>query len=373
MKLTSMFPYFAAEAGSGAAKTNGFFPLMVALNGNHEGNIVSTTAAFRDSASVNTNGILWADDMNEPERLQEILRAATSAGKFRKKGEDRVNMNIEVLAPMLFSGEALMLSDQKALLERGILVHLRKPTERMSLHPDREGLTQWGDITNLMAKYPGEKSLSVLAGWFVQEALRVKGEYLAALQARLTITPGRRGEKYAIMCAGARLLDHLMGNEGAWDGAGPTARQVDAWADAEVRKETGVEDDNRITLKLIPWAIQQFGKVYHENPHTVRFPRSEDQIPPVLITEADEGTIEDTEVWVNTAYLAKAWDEYKNGRIDDRLETPASLAEQIRQIAVPTEEARPSKRIDGHKVVYRKLKPGYADLVVRRASSDLSE
>ncbi|AYQ99505.1 DNA primase/polymerase [Microbacterium phage Johann] len=368
MRYTSLFPFYAAEAGSGSAKTNGYFALMVALNGNYQGTVVATKASFRDSASVHANGILWADDMDDPQNLQEIVRAATSGGTMRKKGEDRENTDATLITPLLFTGEALMLSNQKALLERGVLTHPQSPTERTSLKPDRQGLSQWKDITDLKERYPGVRGLSELAGWYVQEALKVQSEFLAALQARLAVTPGRRGEKYAVLTAGARLMDHLLGEEDAWAGAGQTARWVDAWAEREQKGTEGVEHDSRLTIKLIPWAIETWGivNVRSKEITPVDFRSSRNQAPPVLVFEPDPESMEEPEVWVNTRQLAQAWHEAEGGRVDLRLESPEGISMQLAQVAYPAREAQKNLRIAGQQKNYRKLLPGYAELILAR-------
>lgn len=366
MEHCSLFPFYAAEAGSGSAKTNGYFAKMVQLNGGYAGTVVATKASFRDSAAVHTNGILWADDMDDPSNLQEIVRAATSGGTMRKMGEDRVQADFTLLNPLLFTGEALMLDNQKALLERGVLAHPASPTGRTSLKPGREGLTQWQDITDLQARYAGPKGLSVLSGWYVQEALKVQGEFIAALKARLSEVPGRRGEKYAVLQAGARLMDHLLGEEGAWDGRGQTARWVDAWAAEELRTSAGVENDNSLTIKLIPWAIRNWGPIMADAAHAVDYRGSREQAPPVLIVPAPEDSLDEPEIWVNTTLLAKAWHEAEGGRVNGRLETDAGMQMQIQQLAYPRKEAQMNKRFKGAQFNYRKLLPGYASLIMQR-------
>ena len=140
LDMVSVFPYCAIEAASGSAKTNGFVGMMVQLNGNHLGQVVPTTASFRDTATTNHSGIVWADDLDNPERLQEILRASASGGTVRKMGEDRKTQDAQIVNPLLFTGEALGLSGQKALLERGFLLQV---FEDITQRKNAAGEPQW--------------------------------------------------------------------------------------------------------------------------------------------------------------------------------------------------------------------------------------
>ncbi len=366
LEFASVFPYFAFEAASGSAKTNGYTGLMVQLNGNHLGQVVPTTASFRDSATTNHSGIVWADDLDNPERLQEILRASASGGTVRKLDEDRRVKDTTIVNPLLFTGEALGLSGQKALLERGFLFQVAGDVTKRT---NASGAPQWDDITALQRRYRGELGLTVLAGWYVQKALEFQDQYESALR-ELRKGTGRRGDKYAVLRAGARLFDALLGEEGAWEGQGQTAQWVDPWVEAEVRSTQGVENDNRITIKLIPWAIQQWGPISPDGQvPPVDYRGSRNQAPPVLVKEAKEDTFDDPEVWVNTARLARAWEEAQNGRIDARLESAEGLAAQVPQICWSRSVEQINRRINGVQTVYRKLLPEYARLVLNRAES----
>lgn len=364
MDLSSVFPYFAFEAASGSAKTNGYMGLMVQLNGNHLGQVLPTTASFRDSATTNHSGIVWADDLDNPERLQEILRAAASGGTVRKMGEDRKTQDAQIVNPLLFTGEALGLSGQKAMLERGFLFQVAGDvTKRVN----GAGELQWSDIVALRKLYPGELGLTALAGWYVQEALAVQDQYTSAL-GELRKGSGRRGDKYAVLRAGARLFDHLVGAPGAWEGRGDSAVWVDAWVERQLSETAGVEEDNALTIRLLPWALQQWGFISPDGViPTVQYRGSRDQAPPVLVKLADEGTMDENEVWVNTSRLAQAWEEAQSGRVDSRLETAEGLRAQITQIA-ETSRVQMNRRINGVQTNYRKLRVGYADLVIARSA-----
>jgi hypothetical protein len=364
LDLASVFPYFAFEAASGSAKTNGYVGLMVQLNGNHLGQVVPTTASFRDTATTNHSGIVWADDLDNPERLQEILRASASGGTVRKMGEDRKTQDAQIVNPLLFTGEALGLSGQKALLERGFLYQV---TGDVTKRTNAAGAPQWDDITALQRRYRGDLGLTVLAGWYVQKALSVQEQYEAALR-DLRKGTGRRGDKYAVLRAGARLFDFLLGEDGAWEGEGQTAQWVDPWVEAEVKATAGVENDNRITIKLIPWAIQQWGTISPDGQLTpVDYRGSRNQAPPVLVKDVDPESFDDPEVWVNTARLARAWEEAQGGRVDSRLESAEGLAAQMPQVSWARNLEQLNKRVNGVQVAYRKLLPDYARLVLARA------
>lgn len=363
LRVSSVFPYFAFEAASGSAKTNGYVGLMVQLNGNHLGQVVPTTASFRDSATTNHSGIVWADDLDNPERLQEILRASASGGTVRKMGEDRKTQDAQIVNPLLFTGEALGLSGQKALLERGFLFQVSGDVTKRT---NAAGAPQWDDIIALQDRYPGERGMTSLAGWYVQEALSQQDRYLSALR-ELRKGTGRRGDKYAVLRAGARLFDFLVGEEDPWEGKGQTAVWVDAWVDDVVKATAGTEEDNALTIKLLPWALRQWGIQSPDGAlGTVDYRGSRNQAPPVLVREAAEDSLEFSEVFVNTTRLAQAWSEAQNGRVDSRLETAEGLQAQIAQIAMPKREGSFNKRAGGTQVMYRKLLPSYAELVLAR-------
>lgn len=371
MQHTSLFPYFGVEAASGSAKTNGYFNLMVQLGGNYHGQVAATKASFRDSAATSNNGILWADDMDHPDTLQEILRAATSGGTIRKMSEERQAVDFTLSNPLLFTGEELRVSDQKALLERGVLIRPASPTERTSQKPGREGKSQWTDISELQNRYRGEHSLAELAGWYVQRALQVADRFSEAVAGFAQEHRGRNADKYAILRAGARLLDFFLTDDyNVWAGVGETAQWVDAWVQKDVASKTDIEHDNRITQKVIPWAIQALGLRGGNNPSPVNFSRSWEQAPPVLVEQVEADQLDMSEVWVNTRLLAQAWSESKAGRVDTRLETEESLQNQLMQIAYPAKTERKSVRVGGVSVKYRRLLDGYAQLVLQRVQGD---
>ena len=372
---TSLFPYFGVEAASGSAKTNGYFSLMVQLGGNYHGQVAATKASFRDSAATSNNGILWADDMDNPDTLQEILRAATSGGTIRKMNEERHVADFTLSNPLLFTGEDLRVSDQKALLERGVVIHPRTPTERKSTKAGREHLPQWADIVDLQNQYRGEKRLTVLAGWYIQKALAVADDYGQAVSAFTQEHRGRNADKYAVLRAGARLLDWLLARseaeaDGAWAGTGETAQWVDQWVRDEIGSKAGVENDNRLTQRVVPWAVRSLGVVEVDSPRLVKYARSWDQVPPVLVGLPGDDELTDPVVWVNTRLLAQAWSEAHGGRVNTRLETEESLQLQLTQIAYPASKARKSVKLGKTVTQYRRLGDEYARLVMSRVAGE---
>lgn len=377
MDHTSLFPFFGVEGVSGTGKTNGYFQCMVQLNGNYRGTVLPTTASFRDMTISNSSGIVWADDMNDPGRLEEILRAATSGGTVTKMDEDRRPKDFQVVSPLLFSGEALGFQGQKALMDRGVVINPDPPINRTSMVPGNEGKSQYDDIKALQRRFAGDYGLSVLAGWYVREALRLQDAYVGALTEARKAT-GRRGEKYAVFAAGARLLDSFLGAEGAWEGKGATAVWVDAWVSERLGLELGREDDSVLTSKLVPWALQQWGRIDSERAGLVNYARSREQVPPVLIQgdpDAEDIT-EDWSVLVNIPALARAWEEQKgSGQVDYRLESQEGLIRQINQVTIPVNKGgiRVGRRISGRVVVYRGLTPAYSRLVMDRAEGDLTQ
>lgn len=364
LDLVSVFPYCALEAASGSAKTNGYVGLMVELNGNYLGQVVPTTASFRDTATTNHSGIVWADDLDNPERLREILRASASGGTVRKMGEDRKTQDAQIVNPLLFTGEALGLGGQKALLERGFLLQV---TGDVTKRKNAAGEPQWNDIVALQRRYRGELGLTVLSGWYVQRAISMIDQYETALR-ELRCGTGRRGDKYAVLRAGARLFDALIGEDGAWEGEGQTARWADPWVEAEVQSALGVEDDNNITIKLLPWALRQWPDHSPDSGVTpVDYRVSRNQAPPVLVKEGPEDALDDPEVWVNVSRLARAWHEAEGGRVDPRLESEEGLTAQLQQIAYDR-RVRIYKKVAGVSTAYRQLLPEYARLVLNRTA-----
>jgi hypothetical protein len=318
-RIASLFPICAIEAPSGSGKTNGFFHLMVQLNGNTQGATQVTLAAGRDKMAAHKSGIVWVDDMNNLDRIEELLRAVTSSETVVKKSFDNTgNVNIPLVAPVVVSGEQLGLSTQKALIDRVVILRPGRPDNRVSLRGD---YPQWDDIIALTAEYPlSAGGLSAVAGTLVSMALRESPKVLRRLfdaRRALKSRTGRQAEKLAILFAGAYLLDRLVDPSLSDSVAGETETIVGAWAntDAAINDSAG-EWDNRVTTEILPWALDNAG-----HPHT---PRGK----PAAWIQDDE-TLEGPTVWVNCMSLASVWADKQRGRVETRTDTQLAIQQQI--------------------------------------------
>ncbi|UYL86773.1 DNA primase/polymerase/helicase [Arthrobacter phage Albanese] len=361
---TALFPFFGVEAASESGKTNGFFDLMVELNGNTRGQIVPTRPVLRDYASANKNGIVWADDLDSLEAYGELLRASTSNGTASKMEADRNGIrNTKVVAPILVTGEALGFGTQKALIDRSVVLNITSPKGRRSKH-DPEKL-QWEDVQDLRSQYPkSQGGLSVLAGWYVQHALQNTKPALKALNEAAREIPGRHGDKLAVLRAGARLLDSLLGDVAAWDGQGEHARRVDAWAGAHTQT---LDQDNTLTMKILPWALRTFD--YPEKPERITEGRFQSLITPVVI-KGDPESLQQPgldgsggEVYYSPTLLAEAWKREQGWKVDERTETVSALSQQSQALAA----GHKVMKVGGSTQRFRKLPAEYLTTVLRRA------
>lgn len=370
---TSLFPFFGVEATSESGKTNGFFDMMVALNGNTRGQIAPTRPVLRDYASANKNGIVWADDLDSLESYGELLRASTSNGTASKMDADRNSINnTQIVSPILITGESLGMNSQKALIDRSIVLNVNSPKGRRSVKGDYQ---QWDDILDLQSEYPKhEGGLSQLAGWYVVAALGLEKETMLALKRAKRQGSGRHGDKLAVLRAGACLLDALCGHDGAWEGQGEHARRVEDWATSG--SGTGwLDKDNALTAKILPWAISMFpGNSAVEN----TMGRFQGIDSPVVVNknsrtdEENEGTLMESnfpkkEIWFSVPLLALAYHRDRAGRVDQRTETKEALQQQAAALG-----KLPGKAImikgTGRRGWYKRLPDEYAQLVFDRAS-----
>lgn len=360
---TSLFPFFGIEAASESGKTNGFFDLMVALNGNTRGQVVPTRPVLRDLASANKSGIVWADDLDSLEPYGELLRASTSNGTASKMEADRSGIkNTQVVAPILISGEALGFDSQKALVDRSIVLQIASPKGRKSTRGDHP---QWEDIVNLKSEYPeSQGGLSVLAGHYVQHAMRERKSFLKALAREARKGTGRHADKLAVLRAGAMLLDSLVGQDGAWEGQGEHYSRVDEWAGRNGQELT---QDNALTTKILPWALDMFDFV--GEPEVVGEGRFAGIKTPAFIqgdletnqTLDGEGT---TEIWYSPSQLAEAWKRDNHGRVDTRTESSVALDQQSQALG----GGKPKQfRVGRFVARYRKLPAEYVPVVMARA------
>lgn len=371
---TSLFPFMAIEAPSESGKTNGYFDQMTQLNGNTRGETAPTKAALRDMAAAHRNGIVWVDDLDDPAYLMELLRAATSGGSLTKMGEDRESVvNTKIVSPIVISGEALGLGSQKALLDRAIVLPVGSPTGRKSTKGD---YPQWDDVIALRERFPG--GLSAVAGWLVQDALGKVEAVVDALAEGKRGAVGRVGDKYAILHAGACLLDYLSSTtEGAretsWGGSGVHARRVARWV-TESQEAAPDNRENSLTLEILPWALRTFK--FPDRPLAGDHARDLDA--PVYVKYLDEGErpeqvtldgeviSQGPEVWFSTALLAQAWEREKHGRVQQRTQSADALRDQADVLKAPSKQVKILGG-NGRRARYRLVQGDLAKAVIRRA------
>lgn len=222
MAKTALFPFMALEAPSESGKSTGFFSLMIQLNGAVKLQTAPTIPTMRDAMAANRSGIVWADDMDDMKKVYELLRQATAEGTKSKKAMDHTTtINIPLVAPVVISGEGFQeLHEERALIDRSIVLTVPSPAGRQSLYGD---YSQWDDIIEVRNTY-GDR-LNHMAGWYVQGALQ-NLDVLDELT-RLRVGNGRHGDKLGIVRMGARLLDRLTHSEGTH------TQRVDAWVDTQ--------------------------------------------------------------------------------------------------------------------------------------------
>lgn len=362
MERAALFPFMAIEAPSESGKTNGFFEMMNQLNGNWIGEQQPTKAAMRDMAAAHHSGIVWVDDLDDPMYLMELLRASTSGGHISKLGEDKRTLaSVKLIAPLVLSGESLGLSSQKAMIDRAVPLEVGSPVGRRSAHGD---YPQWDDILALREAYPvrGDRyGLADLAGWYVQESLAVKDAVLLALKRGKKSGSGRASDKDGILRAGACLLDHLCGHEGAFEDRGPHYARVGAWLGRDSRHD-GVSAENTMTLKLLPFALRAFDWP------TAAGSRSGDKVygnidTPVFVRRVNG---DEHEIWFHPQNLADAWHLFRHGYVEKRTETYDAILAQTK--ALECERRRwKLPGTGGKKLYYYKVPPGLVESVLLRS------
>lgn len=253
-------------------------------------------------------------------------------------------------------------------MDRSIVLNVPSPKGRMSKRGD---WPQWEDVLDLMAEFPDEKGgLSMVAGWYVQEALRVSDKAMASLKEVKRKGSGRLNDKMAVIRTGARLLDYLCGQEDAFEGLGEHATRVEAWI--EQQETLGwLDRDNTFTTQILPWALRTWG-----------FPQSPLAAPemgrfagidsPVFVKPQTDWTGESldpdaqVEVWVSIPQLAAAWARDHNHRVEARTETEQALKQQADALEMGKGKAfalTNSRR----KGWYRVLPTAYGINVINRA------
>jgi hypothetical protein len=343
---------------------------MIELNGNTSGEMNPTFASLRNMAASHRNGIVWIDDLDDPANLMELLRAATSGGTLAKMGEDRESIiGATIVSPVVISGEALGLGNQKALLDRAIILKAGSPTGRTSHHdPERP---QWDDVLALREQYPG--GLADVAGWLVQEALARSVPALAALK-DLRSGSGRVADKFAILRAGARLLDSILSGSGdereslSSDNE-RVARDVDTWIAGQIGSSVS-STDNALTLELLPWALRKWqypdkafaGERAGIDTDTPVFVKNWDVSPAKAALFGER----QPEVLFNADLLAEAWSRDRHGRIEKRTQTAIALTDQATALGAKTKQIKIANG-GGRRAYYRVLTGEAALDVLRRA------
>lgn len=317
MRRTSLFPAMGIEASSESGKTSGFFPMMVALAGNQRGHSNDTVAAFRDQVAGHRNGIAWQDDLDDTRRMFELIRSATSEGTLGKKGEDNnASVDAWLVAPIMVSGEGLDMSNQKAMNDRVVMLHVPSPKGRKSLHD--QSREQWDDIVSLRDRWP---DLTVLSGHLVTLALRHAD--LVEGFGSLRSGSGRHADKMAILRLGARVLAKITGDD-------QHIRRVDDWVSS--REDIGAE--NAMTLQMVPAFLRLVGA--REEPRRFEMQPYHAVPFPVLIRNDSGGQ---TAVWVNTDLLAQWWEKENKGRVEVRTQTAQALRQQAADLSMRGEKS----------------------------------
>lgn len=321
-EVTSQFPFMALEASSESGKTTGFFPLMMQLSGNHSGQSNPTRAALRDYLSAHHNGIVWVDDLDSLDSLGELLRNVTVGGSMVKKGEGNHSQVVaQMRGALVVSGESLGLHDQKALVDRAILLDVPSPVGRKSLRGD---YPQWDDIVALRERHP---DLTDHAGSIVEMALGA-APLVGDLKA-LRIGSGRHADALATVRTGARLLRSIL-SDYPYDWI---VELADQWAERAAANYSGKE--NVLTLKLIPLALERTGWLTKpDGPN----PASRQVATPAFIEAEDT-------VWFSPKLLAAWWEREPpvNKKVNARVESAVALEQQARELGLGGKKGRGRK------------------------------
>lgn len=243
MDLTSQFPFMALEAPSESGKTAGYFALMLQLCGNTGGHTIPTRAALRDYLAAHNNGIVWVDDLDTLDSIEELLRAVTTGEAVVKKGQDhREQASTRMRSALVVSGENLGLTGQKALLDRAVRLDVPSPIGRQSFNGD---YPQWDDIVDFRLRH----DLPEYAGALVQRAL-AQEDALRDFGHFRRGASRRHADKIGIVRLGARVLEGMIEDETGW-----VTKEVDGWAGTTW--DPGSE--NALSLQVVPTVLRMSG------------------------------------------------------------------------------------------------------------------
>jgi hypothetical protein len=305
----SQFPIMALEAPSESGKSTGFFPLMLELSGNYQGEGVFTKAALRDYLSAHRNGIVWLDDLDNLENYWELMRGATVGGSVAKKALNQSDqVNVQLHAAMAISGEALGLKSQKALADRSVHLEVPSPVGRHSLRGD---YVQWQDIVTLKEHHP---DLTDYSGTLVLKAIRLIDQ-IPKQALKMRAGSGRQADKLTIVKMGSWVLRELMGDSSEW-----ITRHVDEWIEEQLAAYS--RDDNALTLDILPQCLRRTG-------HKSR-PEGPDPARRQIATPA--WVADEEVVWFSPSLLAEWWADLKYGRTEVRTTSEEALTQQAKAI-----------------------------------------
>lgn len=391
---TSLFPFVSVEAASGAGKTNGFFNLMVQLNGSIRGESTMTRAVTRTIASYNRNGVAWIDDMDHLGTIVEVLRAATSGGSMSKMDVDhRGAASIQLVSAILVTGEHIGFENEKALADRNISLSAPSPVGRMSQLPGRGDRPQWEDVVELQQRFPeSQGGLAQLSGWLLQRmAQAIRGQLVAGWVQQAGADParrrGRNGDKDLALLVGARALDWLVSGEPADElpADGPTLPVVRSWIAGAAQNGT-TEQDNALTLRVLPTLLRHTGfqsqvvrgearDGYAYTPVVLRT-GDRDAVRALAKALLGEATPEDhhalaqagdIQVRYHIPEVAQAWRRLMGSSVVERTDSEASLRAQSKVVGAGFARQRVTGGVRVPPLQYRTLDAATSRLVLQRA------
>lgn len=318
-RYTNMFPVMAIEAASGSGKTSGFFSLMVQLSGSTTGEGHYTIPTLRNALAANYNGVVWVDDLDDPQNLHELIRVLTQGGTLTKMVNHTMSVNYDLVGSMILSGESLELNGQKATMDRCVVLSPNSPTERKSAKGE---YLQWNDIVEVSDRLNELNGGASLAGHFVTAVLAADNEISRACGELRTKSPsGREGARWFTLAVGARILDYLLTGDRSLIESGEGQyfkRFIELSEKGDPVDESGetrmtIKSDNTLTQRVLPMFLSTQGINSESKSHIAR-----------MYEENDE-----YEVMVNIRSLAEWWREKHNGRIQTRTESENGLEQQL--------------------------------------------